>query len=94
MHETRIGFRRFSELLFANRIRLACLLAAITVVAALFAGRVTIDNSVEIWFLEDDPNLMTYEAFTERFDFDETVVIALFAENIFLTDGDQHLPEK
>jgi predicted RND superfamily exporter protein len=74
---------KFAQSVFRLRRVIAAVLVAITVIAVAFATRVTTDHSVKIWFLEDDPNLRSYAAFTERFHFDETVVVALFAEDVF-----------
>lgn len=47
------------------------------VVAARGALQVGVDNSLEIWFVEDDPALETYQEFQEEFGSDEVVVLAL-----------------
>ena len=54
---------------------LACLI--ITVLAALPLRKLEIDNSIAIWFMEDDPTLIEYRRFQRRFGNDEVVVIAL-----------------
>jgi predicted RND superfamily exporter protein len=56
----------------------ACL--GLAVVAGLFVTRVGVDNSVEIWFLENDPSLESYQEFQVAFGNDETVVIAFHRE--------------
>jgi predicted RND superfamily exporter protein len=83
MTEPRTRADKFAELVFRYRRAAAAVLIAATMIAAAFATRVTADHSVKIWFLEDDPDLRSYAAFTERFQFDETVVIALFADDVF-----------
>ncbi len=56
------------------------LLALITAGAAALATRVSFQSAIEVWFLEDDPALTTYDEFTRRFAADEMVVLALDAE--------------
>ncbi|MEF8939155.1 MAG: MMPL family transporter [Salinivenus sp.] len=61
----------------------ACLLlAAAAVVPAL---RVSVDNSIQRWFVEGDPALTTYRSFQETYGNDETVLIALRREEGMLT---------
>ena len=56
------------------------LLGLVTAAAGLFATRVGFQSAIEVWFLEDDPALSTYDAFTDRFAADEMVVLALEAD--------------
>lgn len=75
--------QRFAARLFQHRFVVALLVVVITAAMAVFATRVTMDHSIEIWFLEDDPELLVYNEFAERFRSDEIVVIALFADDVF-----------
>lgn len=77
MEETR-GF-----LTGARRWLLLLGIVLITVGAGWLASGVGFDNSIEIWFLEDDPNLVAYHDFLERFGADEFAVISLEADNVF-----------
>jgi len=52
-------------------------LVALSALAGLGASRIGVDNSVEIWFLDDDPALAAYGDFQEDFGNDEVVVMAL-----------------
>ena len=58
--------------------RWACMLICllITVAAAWQATKVGTDNSLEIWFVENDPNLVSYKDFQQTFGNDEVVVVA------------------
>lgn len=58
-------------------------LAVVTVAAALLASRVRYDSSAEIWFLDDDPNLVAYRKFLERFPADQLGVVGVFAPDVF-----------
>lgn len=57
--------------------------ALTTLVAGILASKVRFDNSIEIWFLEGDPELASYNQFTERFGGDEFVVIGMAADDVF-----------
>ena len=63
--------------MFAALLLLASCLANVAVTIHRH-GRLPVDNSLEIWFLEDDPALLQYRAFLDRWGNDEAVVIALF----------------
>jgi uncharacterized protein len=57
--------------------------ALLSSLAAVFAARVTLDQSIEIWFLDDDPDLVTYREFIDRFGADEMAVIGVFSEDAY-----------
>lgn len=61
------------------QFRLVVLVALVfcTVVAGNLAGRVGVDNAVEVWFLEDDPALLRYQQFQDSFGNDEVIVMAV-----------------
>ncbi len=61
--------------------RHAVWLVALVLTAAVGsgAGRLTFDNSYETWFLDDDPALVAYREFQDRFGSDETLVLVLDA---------------
>ena len=67
----------------ARRWLVLIVIAIITIAAAVMASRVRYDNSIESWFLEDDPSLAVYDKFTEIFTADQIVVVGIFANNIF-----------
>ena len=73
------------ELLIKRRRLLLILLALVTL--ALSAGLPTAavpDNSLRIWFLDDDPELAAYDAFHERFGNDEVILLNVHApEGVF-----------
>lgn len=57
----------------------ATLLAAGVLARSLSArGRLPVDNSLEIWFLEEDPALVAYREYQARWGNDEVVVLGLF----------------
>lgn len=74
---------RLIQLLIARRWLVLAVITIITIVAAGLATRVRFDNSIESWFLENDPNLAVYDKFTETFKADQIVIVGIFAGNIF-----------
>jgi len=60
-----------------------CLVLAVG--AAVPALRVTVDNSVQRWFVEGDPALTAYRSFQDTYGNDETVLIALQRDEGMLT---------
>ena len=71
-----------------RRRRVVVLVTLVLAVAlAVFASRLPVDNSLEVWFVEDDPSLASYEAFLEEFGNDEVVVIAIHgSDDVFAPD--------
>lgn len=41
------------------------------------------DSSLEIWFLDDDPDVRAYKDFLERFETDEFVAVAIEVDDVF-----------
>jgi hydrophobe/amphiphile efflux-3 (HAE3) family protein len=68
--------------LLANRIPVMLALLVLTLAAAASATRLQADQSIEAWFLEDDPGLEAYDRFTRQFAADELVMVGLFADNV------------
>lgn len=66
---------RIAALLWDRRHVLALACAALTALAAWQAGKVGVDNSLHIWFLDDDPQLVAYRSYERRFGNDEVAVI-------------------
>lgn len=59
------------------------IVGAVTSLAAIGSTRLTIDTSLEAWFLEDDATLLQYKEFRHHFGEDEFVVLAIEADNVF-----------
>lgn len=66
---------RVAASLWDRRQVLALACAVLTALAAWQASKVGVDNSLHIWFLDDDPQLVAYRSFERRFGNDEVVVI-------------------
>lgn len=67
---------RIAASIWDRRWLLILLCAAITLLAASQATRIGVDNSLRIWFAENDPQLVAYRQFQQSFGNDEVVVIA------------------
>lgn len=78
--------RRLIRLLLGGRWVVLVLVAVLTVLSAVSISRISFDNSIESWFLDDDPSLATYDYFTETFNSDQIIIVGLFADNIFAAE--------
>ena len=61
------------------------LLTILVISVALFfcALNLKFDSSIDVWFLEHDPNIIEYNEFLSRFDSDEIVVMGVFSDDVF-----------
>jgi predicted RND superfamily exporter protein len=75
--------QNFVTFLMRRRRFVVAILACITAVALFFALKVRFDSSIEIWFMDNDPNLEEYHDFLDRFEGDEIIVIGVFADDVF-----------
>ena len=50
-------------------------------------AEVDIDTRLEIWFLDGDESVETYDEYVERFESDEFVAVAVLAEDVFTTEA-------
>lgn len=78
-----MAVKGFIEFVVRRRIAVLLLIGLLSLLAAVGASRVGFDSSIEVWFLEDDPDLVTYKDFLKRFQADEIVVVGVFAEDVF-----------
>jgi hydrophobe/amphiphile efflux-3 (HAE3) family protein len=74
---------RIIRLLLARRWFVLVVLTVFTFIAGSFATRVSFNNSLESWFLENDPSLAIYDRFTRLFTADQIVVVGIFADDVF-----------
>lgn len=70
-------FVALARFLVRRRAPLFYGLVALILAGALFIPRIVIDNSIELWFLEDDPALVSYNGFKSLYGNDEVVVAAV-----------------
>ena len=71
------------SLIIERRHLLLATIAFLTIFAIIPARQVQFDNSIEAWFLEDDPELAIYNRFSEQFQANEIAVLAIFHDDIF-----------
>lgn len=68
--------------------RRTCGVVSILVSALLsLAINAEIDSSLRIWFLDDDPDVISYDAFLERFETDEFIVIGIELDDVFTPEA-------
>ena len=68
---------RLFHLLMGHRAVALTLVLLATAAVGAGAARVEFDNSYRIWFVDDDPALLAYDDFLERFGSDESMVLGL-----------------
>ncbi len=65
------------------RAPILIVIALLTAAAIYTSQTVRFQSDLEIWFLDDDPELAVYHRFLETFHTDELLVVGLFADNVF-----------
>ena len=59
---------------------LLTLIVIVTALATVLASRVTFQNTIDVWFVENDPALANYNELGSHFAADETIVLAFDAD--------------
>ena len=72
-----------AALVLRLRIPIVALIALLTIGAAMLAGSLEFNNSLEVWFLDDDPELVEYAEFQQHFGSDEFVLIGVTTDDVF-----------
>jgi predicted RND superfamily exporter protein len=81
------GWRdRLPEVAIRWRFVTLAVVITVTMLAAYFARGVRFDGSVEIWFLEGDPQIQLYHDFRDRFGKEQFIVVGLFPESVFTVE--------
>jgi len=57
--------------------------ALLSALAGAFTARITVDTSLDTWFVEDDAALVRYREFRRQFGEDEFIVLAVEADDVF-----------
>ncbi|MCB1152046.1 RND family transporter [bacterium] len=70
---------RWVEIVLRRRRLVLAVVGVVTAVLIFFAARIEFDSSMEIWFLEHDPTLVTYHRFLDRFAAEEISIVGLIA---------------
>ncbi len=75
------GFAKLTEYIYHRKYGVLFLMLILTVGLALQSSRLKIDTRDESFFHEDDPTLLAYNDFRDRFGQDDTFIIALKPDN-------------
>ena len=78
-------FAAFARLIYRNRIKTLVLMALLVGGLLSQMPKLTSDNSIDVWFHEDDPDLIAYDAFQDQFGRDTNVIIAIMPPEVFDT---------
>ncbi len=68
---------QFASAIWRARFWLTGIVVLVTVIAAKQVAGLSVSNSLEIWYPEDDPELLRYLEFQENYGSDEIVVVAV-----------------
>ena len=71
--------RRLDELVLSGRTVILAVVTILTALAAVSYWRLEVENSVDAWFAESDPDYQRYNEFRELFEADETLFVVLRA---------------
>ena len=90
----KLFWRKAAEFIWQKRFLLAAICLAVTTIAGMQLGALAVSNSLEIWYPEDDPELIQYREFQRQYGNDEVVIAAVTSEAGFdHDDGDELLGE-
>jgi uncharacterized protein len=59
----------------------------VTAVTGVLSFQIGFDNSIEVYFLERDPDLVSYKKFTEAFETDQIIIFAWRDEQLWTAEG-------
>ena len=79
--------QKVSRFIWHFRFPLAGLCVLLSLVSATQLTSLAVSNSLEIWYPEDDPELLNYRHFQETYGNDEIVVAAIQSEDTFESDA-------
>lgn len=75
--------RRLVQNILKHKALALVLLSVTTVFAGYQALGLRYDQNIAVWFLKDDPSIVSYRSFLERFEADQIVVIGMFGDDVF-----------
>ena len=75
----------------ASRALIVLAVLAISVAAAWQLQHLRFDTSLEVWFVEDDPDLQAYHEFLDIFESDQIVIVAWDEPELWTQEGMAHL---
>ncbi|MBN1572361.1 MAG: RND family transporter [Deltaproteobacteria bacterium] len=74
--------KRFGQLILKFRIPILAAILCIFTISLYGARDVSVDNSIKIWFVEDDPNMQDFAEFNKTYGGDEFISVALKTKNV------------
>lgn len=82
-----------ARFLWKHRFVLSAVVALITLLAAQQLTTLSVSNSLEIWYPQDDPELISYREFQRTYGSDEIVVVAVSSRDgsVFPSDDGTYL---
>ena len=75
--------RQSAQLIWKFRFLLSVLVLLVTLLAAQQLASLGVSNSLEIWYPQDDPELINYREFQATYGSDEIVVLAVRVMRFF-----------
>ena len=76
-------FENLTGLIYENRLKTLALMACLVGIFISQIPKITIDTSTEGFLHEDDPTLVSYNAFRDQFGRDEVIIVALKPPDVF-----------
>ena len=77
--------KRFADFIITFRWLVLAVLGLGAILTVPKIGDLRVNNSVRIWFVEDDPNLVAFDQFQEIFGGEEFIVLGLAADDTVFT---------
>ena len=75
--------RAWGRFCLNNRILVLILVALTTVVTGQYLRGTRFDNAIDLWFLDDDPNIVNHRRLLSTFGSDELIVVGIEAPDVF-----------
>jgi len=85
---TRSGIQSAS-FLWKYRFLLSAFVILVTFIAAQPLATLTVSNSLEIWYPQDDPELISYREFQQAYGSDEVIVVAVSSRDGLVFDTEE-----
>ena len=77
--------KRFADFIISFRWLVLAAIGFAALLTIPSIGGLRVNNSIRIWFVEDDPNLVAFDQFQETFGGEEFIVLGLAAEDTVFT---------
>ncbi len=87
MVSTKSWERQLAGGLLRHRRVVAAVIGLITAFAIVSTLKLTFESSIDIWFLDDDPDVVTYNDFLDYFEADELTVVAMMCDDVFAPEA-------